>query len=315
MRTLGPNAKIPDNARGAAVALGNFDGVHLGHQAVIASARGIAQARGLALGAAAFEPHTRRYFQPDAPPFRLQTPRQRAFALGQCGVAEVFEIAFDAKLAQLSDAEFATGVLCDCLGIAHVSVGANFRFGRGRMGDVETLTRLGAGLGFTVEAVAPVQHEGRIVSSTDVRGAIEAGDVRQAELLLTRPWAVEGVVQRGFVRGRSFGFPTANLSLGDYVRPRLGIYAVCVDTGDGIMLPGVASVGLNPTVGALAEPVLEAHLLDFEGDLYGKTIEIEFAAFLRDEAKFDSHDLLKAQMRQDVVDARTALAKAADARA
>lgn len=309
MRTLGPNATIPDDARGAAIALGNFDGVHLGHQAVIASARETAAALGATLGAAVFEPHPRRFFQPEAAPFRLQSPRQRARALADAGVKEVFEIGFDIALAQSSDRDFAARVLNDCLGASHVSIGADFRFGRGRMGDAAKLTELGGELGFSVSVVDPVAERDAVVSSTAIRAAIAVGDLTQANALLTRPWAIEGEVRTGFARGREFGFPTANVRLGEYLRPRLGIYAVQVDVGDGVFLPGAASVGLNPTFGALPEPVLETHILDFSGDLYGKTIETHFIAFLRDEAKFDDTDALKAQMRQDVIDARTALAR------
>ena len=309
MRTLGPGASIPKDARGAAIALGNFDGVHLGHQAVIASACKAAEARGAPLAAAVFDPHPRRYFQPDAPPFRLQSQGQRARALAEHGVVEVFEIEFDKALATSSDRDFAHRVLKDCLGAAHVSVGENFRFGRGRMGDAETLARLGKEFDFTVESVPAVTDKGAPVSSTTIRNAIAAGEMKAAAHLLTRPWAVEGEVRRGFARGRDFGFPTANLSLADYARPRLGIYAVHVDLGDGHWMPGVASVGVNPTVGALPDPVLEVHLMDFSGDLYDQTIQVLMQAFLRDEAKFDGVETLKTQMRQDVIDARTALAK------
>lgn len=306
MSTLGPTSTIPEDARGAAIALGNFDGVHRGHQAVIASARGVAEERGAPLGVAIFEPHPRRFFQPDAPPFRLQSTAQRARALAELGIDEVFEIGFDEALARSTDREFAEQVIHGCIGAMHVSVGADFRFGRGRMGDVASLERLGEEFGFTVDAVAPIGGADK-VSSTGVRKAIANGDMALAADLLGRPWAIEGKVLRGFARGREFGFPTANLGLGDYVRPRLGVYAVRVDVGDGVLLPGVASVGVNPTVGALPEPVLEAHLLDFSGDLYGRTIEVELIAFLRDEAKFDDIEALKTQMKQDVVDARRAL--------
>lgn len=300
---------VPEDARGAAIALGNFDGVHRGHQAVIESARTIADERGIALGAAVFEPHPRRFFKPDTPPFRLQTNSQRARALGDCGVQEVFELGFDAAMAESSDRDFAERVLRDLLGAAHVSVGPDFRFGKGRAGDVASLTALGNELGFTVSAAAEVDDNGGRISSTAIREAIAVGDMAHAAALLTRPWAIEGLVQKGFQRGRDFGFPTANVTLGAYVRPRLGIYAARIDTGDGVLLPGVASVGVNPTVGALPEPVLEAHLFDFSGDLYGKTIEVELAAFLRDEAKFDDTNAMRRQMTQDVINARAALAK------
>jgi riboflavin kinase / FMN adenylyltransferase len=309
MEAIGPNATVPDDARGAAIALGNFDGVHLGHQAVIASARAVSDARGIALGAAVFEPHPRRFFKPDLAPFALQTAKQRARALAGVGVQEVFEIGFDAALAGSSDREFAERVLRDVLGAGHVSVGADFRFGKGRVGDVASLAALGAELGFTVDAVSAVKDGSEKISSSMIRDAIAAGAPDRAAAMLGRPWAIEGEVLRGFQRGAGFGFPTANLSLGDYVRPRLGVYAVRVDLGDGVLLPGVASVGVNPTVGALPAPVLEAHLFDFSGDLYGKTIEVELITFLRDEDKFADVNALKAQMRQDVIDARTALTR------
>lgn len=306
MPAVGPSSTIPEDARGAAIALGNFDGVHAGHQAVIASAREQAVARGVALGAAVFEPHPRRFFNPGAAPFRLQTPHQRARALNEQGVSEVFELGFDEATAKSSDREFAERVLRDLLGVSHVSVGADFEFGRGRCGDAASLTALGHDLGFSVAVVAPVGG-GNKISSSAIREAIAQGDMKAAAAALTRPWAIEGKVLHGFERGRTLGFPTANLSLKDYVRPRLGVYAVRVDLGDRVLLPGVASVGVNPTVGALTEPLLETHLLDFSGDLYGQSIEVELIAFLREEAKFDSLAALKRQMTQDVIDARRAL--------
>jgi riboflavin kinase/FMN adenylyltransferase len=307
MSSLGPTSTIPNDARGAAIALGNFDGVHVGHQAVIASAADAADDLGVALGVAVFEPHPRKFFKPDTAPFRLQSARQRARALADLGVEEVFEIGFDAALASSTDREFGERVLRDLLGVAHVSVGADFEFGKGRCGDVESLKRLGDELGFGVDAVAPVGGDDKI-SSTGIREAIARGDMAAASEMLTRPWAIEGEVLRGFQRGRTLGFPTANVALGEYVRPRLGVYAVRVDLGDGVLLPGAASVGVNPTLDApLPEPLLEAHLFDFSGDLYGKTIEVELVAFLRDEAKFESLGELKRQMTQDVIDARRAL--------
>ncbi|HJS79076.1 MAG TPA: riboflavin kinase, partial [Vitreimonas sp.] len=174
-----------------------------------------------------------------------------------------------------------------------------------------SLTKLGEEFGFSVEAVEPVREQAEKISSTSIREAIAAGAMEKAAAMLGRPWAVEGEVLRGFARGRDFGFPTANLALGDYVRPKLGVYAVRVDLGDGVLLPGAASAGVNPTVGALPEPVLETYLFDFSGDLYGKQIEVELIAFLRDEAKFADVEALKAQVKQDVIDARTALTRSA----
>lgn len=305
MQRHAPGELIDMNARGAAIALGNFDGVHLGHQAVIAAAGAFAETAGVALGAAVFEPHPRRVFQPQAEPFRLQTSRQRARALAALGVAHLYEIGFDRALSQLSDEEFARRVLAERLGVVHVSVGADFRFGRARMGDAESLKRLGAGFGFSVDTVALI-GEGARISSSAIREAIAAGAMDKAAALLGRPWAIEGVVQSGFGRGRGLGFATANVALGDYVQPRLGIYAVRVLI-DGRAHDGVASVGVNPTVGALPKPLLEAHIFDFDADLYGKTIEVELMAFFRAEAKFENAEILARQIAEDVAAAKALL--------
>lgn len=307
MRRHSPDSDIPGAARGASLALGNFDGVHRGHQAVVAAAREAARAKGVKLAAGVFAPHPRRFFQPDAPPFRLQSDTQRARALAGLGVEELFEIGFDASLSRLSDEDFARTVLHERLGVVHVAVGADFRFGRGRMGDAESLARLGRAFGFSVSAAAAVADaQGARVSSTAIRAAIAAGDMGKASALLTRPFAIEGAVQRGFGRGRDFGFATANLALGDYARPRLGIYAVRALV-HGSSFDGVASVGVNPTVGALPEPLLEAHLFGLDRDLYGAQIEVALIAFLRDEARFDDIEALKAQMARDAADAKAAL--------
>jgi len=305
MQRHAPGALINPSARGAAIALGNFDGVHLGHQAVIESARTASAKLDAPLGVAVFEPHPRRVFQPDAPPFRLQTNEQRARALAALGVEQLYHIGFDRALSQLSGEEFARSILAERLGVVHVSVGADFRFGRGRMGDVESLKGLGGALGFSVDAVTPV-GDGAKISSSAVREAIGAGAVDKASALLGRPWAIEGEVQRGFARGRGFGFATANLALGDYVQPRLGVYAVRVRI-DAMTYDGVASVGVNPTVGALPKPLLEAHIFDFDADLYGKTIEVELIAFLRDEAKFQNAEILARQIAEDAAAARALL--------
>jgi riboflavin kinase/FMN adenylyltransferase len=196
-------------------------------------------------------------------------------------------------------------VLVERLGVVHVSVGVDFRFGRGRMGDAESLKRLGAALGFRVDAVSPV-GDGAKISSSTIRDAVAAGAMDLAATLLGRPWAIEGTVQRGFQRGRGFGFATANIALAEYVQPRLGIYAVRVAI-DARLFDGVASVGVNPTVGALPAPLLEAHIFDFDADLYGKTIEVELIAFLRDEAKFETAEILARQIAEDAMAARALL--------
>lgn len=219
----------------------------------------------------------------------------------------MFEVRFDAALSQMGDAEFARKVLCERFGVRHVSVGADYRFGRGRMGDVARLAALGHEFGFSVSAVASVQGDNGRFSSSAVREAIAIGAMDKATAILSRPWAIEGVVQRGFQRGRGFGFATANVPLGEYARPRLGIYAARVNI-DGASLPGVASIGVNPTVGALPEPLLEAHVFDFDTELYSKTIEVEMIAFLRDEAHFADVEALKIQMADDAARARAILA-------
>ena len=308
MTLFPPEAPVPSDARGASIALGNFDGVHRGHRAVLDFARSAAQARGLALGAAVFEPHPRRFFHPDAPPFRLQSRAQRARALGEAGAVHVYEIGFDEALSQLSDAAFAEQVLVRRLGAAHVSVGAHFRFGRGRMGDVASLKALGAKHGFEVAALPELTDPAGVkISSTAIRAVVAQGEIEVATHMLGRAWAVEGVVERGFQRGRGLGFATANVRLGDYQRPKLGVYAIRAHLGDGNWRPGVASIGVNPTFTDVPEPLLEAHLFDFDADLYGRMIEVQLIACLRAEAKFDTTEALAAQIAADAAQARAIL--------
>jgi riboflavin kinase / FMN adenylyltransferase len=305
MRRFEPGEPIPNGAKGASIALGNFDGVHLGHRAVINAARQAAETNGWALGAAVFDPHPRRVLQPDAPPFQLQTPDQRARALKALGVQLQYVIGFDLALSQLSDRTFVAQVLVERIGAKHISVGADFRFGQGRTGDVETLAKLGEEFGFAVTSVSPV-GDGVKYSSSAIRAAIACGDLGKASVQLGRPWAIAGTVQQGFQRGREFGFRTANLGLGAYVRPRLGVYAVQVRVGEALF-QGVASVGVNPTVGTLPEPVLEAHIFDFDADIYGQFIEIEMIAFLREEARFETAEALVRQIAEDAAAARDLL--------
>lgn len=290
-------------ARGASVALGAMDGVHRGHQAVLAEAR----RHRLPLGAAVFEPHPRRHFHPDAPPFRLQTADQRARTLRQLGVDIVYEIPFDAALAELSDEAFARHILAEQIGAKHVTVGHDFRYGKNRTGDAAALARQGQALGFAVSVVPPVTAAGQRISSTAIRAALADGLPDEAAQLLSRPFAIEGEVIHGAQRGRTIGFPTANIALGDYLRPKFGVYAVRarIDAAD---VPGVANIGVKPTVGGASAPLLEAHLFDYAGDLYGKTIEVALIAFLRPERKFESFEALKAQIEKDAADARAALA-------
>ncbi len=308
MTHFSADAEIPAHARGAALAFGKFDGVHVGHQALLKAVSAVAQARGVATGAAVLEPHPRRVFEPDARPFLLQNSRQRARALAATGAGAVFDIHFDRDVSTWSDWEFCERVFAQRLGASHVGVGAGFRFGAGRKGDAASLKAAGEKLGFTAEAIAEVDAGGgEKVSSTAIREAIARGDMSDATRMLGRPWAIEGEVKRGFARGRGLGFATANVPLGDYQRPKLGVYAVRADLGDGVWRAGVASVGVNPTFGALSEPLLEAHLFDFDADLYGRTIEVQLVAHLRDEATFESAEAMTRQIEADAAQARALL--------
>ena len=300
------DAPLSDDLRGSSLALGNFDGVHKGHQAVIAAAR----AHGGLLAAAVFEPHPREVFQPNGPPFRLQSSGQRACALAGEGVRALVEIGFDRALAGLSPEAFCDRVLCARIAPRAVVVGFDFRFGKDRAGDVRFLAEHGARSGYevvVVDAVDDAAHPGAKVSSTAIREALAVGDVDEAAALLGRPWAIEGVVATGFQRGRTINVPTANIALGAYVRPRFGVYAARVEIGDGVARPAIANIGVKPTVSGDPTPLVEAHLFDFSGDLYGRKIEVALAAFLRDERKFPDFQALTAQIGEDLATARRQL--------
>jgi riboflavin kinase / FMN adenylyltransferase len=298
---------IPDHLRGSIVALGNFDGFHLGHQAVVGRAiqRGFHERRPVIV--ATFDPHPVRFFKPDVPPFRLTTLDQRERLFGQAGADAMLVFEFDAALASMDAAQFVAEVLGQRIGAAGVVTGDDFTFGKGRSGDVALLRELGAAQGINAEAVAQVVVDGDRVSSGRIREALVAGDIGEATHLLSRDYAIEGVVQRGDARGRALGFPTANLALGDYQRPRYGVYAVRVTLDDGSEHPGVASLGVRPTFDPPRE-LLEAYLFDFDSELYGRKIEVALHAFLRDERKFDSSEALIEQMRKDEAGARAMLA-------
>jgi riboflavin kinase/FMN adenylyltransferase len=299
---------LPDGLKGAAVAIGAFDGVHRGHQAVIATAREAARALGAPLGVVSFAPHPRRWFQPDAAPFRLMTPAQMARAMVPLGVDRLYLLPFDAGMAAMSDQTFADEVLAGGLGIRHAAVGFDFTYGKGRTGSPESLRRHGQGLGFTVSVADRVDDpDGLKLSSSAVREAVRAGDMARAAAILGRPFAIEGEVVHGDKRGRTIGVPTANVRLGDYMRPAFGIYATRTRLPDGRVIDGVSSLGLRPMF-ALDEPLLEVWLFDFDEDLYGQTVETGLVAFLRGEASFDSLDALKVQIDADAAAARAALA-------
>lgn len=306
MTRLDGAAAVPAQLRGAIVALGNFDGFHRGHQAVVGAAVARARAQGRPAIVATFDPHPMRHFHPATPPFRLTTLDQRQRLFERAGAEAMLVFGFDAALAALSARDFAADRLVGMAGVAGVVTGADFTFGKGRSGDVTVLAALGDELGFAVDTVAPIDDGHAVVSSSRIRDALKVGRTREATALLTRPFAIEGVVERGAQLGRQLGYPTANLSLGNYLRPRYGIYAVRGRLPDGRVLDGVANLGVRPSIEPPVE-LLEPYFFDFSGDLYGQTIEVELIEFLRDEAKFDSLDALKVQIGADCDAARAAL--------
>jgi riboflavin kinase/FMN adenylyltransferase len=291
--------------RGASVALGNFDGVHRGHRLVIAEAAKAARALKAPLGVIRFTPHPASLLRPDDEPYLLMTPAQQARALEALGVEVLYDLPFD-QISPLSEEEFARDVLRDGLGARHVAAGFDIRFGHGRSGDSESLKRLGDQYGFSVSIAPRVDEDGVKVSSSAARGAVRAGEVEKAAHILGRPFAIEGVVVEGQHLGRKLGYPTANVFLGDYVRPRLGSYATRTRLADGRIVPGVANVGQNPTTGVV-DARLEVWLFDFDEDLYGQTIETELVAFIRPEARFESLDELIRVIGEDAAKAKAIL--------
>ncbi|RZJ86155.1 MAG: bifunctional riboflavin kinase/FAD synthetase [Brevundimonas sp.] len=293
--------------KGAAVAVGAFDGVHRGHQAVIAEARAAAERSGSPLGVVSFDPHPRRFFQKEVAPFRLMTADQMAEALSELGVDRLYLLPFDAEMAAMTDAEFARRVLAEGLGVRNAAVGFDFTFGKGRTGSPQALAGYGADLGFTVSTCERRDDpDGLKLSSSAVREALKAGDMGRAAAILGRPFAIEGVIEHGDKRGRTIGVPTANVPLGDYMRPAFGVYAVRARLQDGRQFDGVASLGVRPMFPT--EPKLEVWLFDFDGDLYGQTIDTQLIAWLRGEEVFNSLDALKAQIDRDAAEARRILA-------
>jgi len=311
---------LPASQRGAAAALGAFDGVHRGHQAVIASARAAADRLSAPLAVVSFDPHPRRWFQPDAAPFRLMTAGQMARALEPLGVDRLYLLPFDAGMAAMTDEAFAVDVLAgrpqaaqgavghkNGLGLTHASVGFDFTYGKGRTGSPEALARIGRQLGFSVSVTERVDDKGGLkLSSSAVREALNAGDMARAAAILSRPFAIEGEVVHGDKRGRTIGVPTANVRLGDYMRPAYGVYATRTRLPDGRVIDGVANLGVRPMF-EIAEPLLEVWLFDFAEDLYGQTIETELVALLRGEMNFDGLDALKVQIDADAAAARAIL--------
>lgn len=289
-----------------ALALGNFDGVHQGHRAVLSAALAAADRLDVASAVAVFAPHPRRYFNPDLPPFRLMGGEQQADVLRTLGFDRLHILPFDKRMASMMPREFAETVLMGWSNVRHVCVGADFEFGKGRSGDVPILTGIGEQMGFGVTG-ADLQAAGDTkISSSGIRQHLADGELADANRLLGDRWRIRGVVEVGDQRGRTIGFPTANISLGDYTRPKFGVYAVRIFLKDSIY-DGVANVGRRPTVGGETER-LEVHLFEFAGDIYGEALEIEFHTFLRPEQKFDGLEALKAQIAKDAQSAKDVLA-------
>ena len=306
MIRLDGHARIPDPLRGGVIALGNFDGFHAGHQAVVGRAVRHAQDEGRPAIVATFDPHPVRFFKPDVPPFRLTTLDQRQELFAAAGADAMLVLPFDAALAATTAEDFITGLLLDRYGAAGVVTGADFVFGKGRGGDVVTLADHARRRGFFTEMVAPVEDDA-VISSSRIREALQTGDCATAARLLTRPFTVRGRVEHGDKNGRLLGFPTANLDMGNYLRPKYGIYAVTGKLPDGRILKGAANLGIRPSFVPPKE-LLEPHFFDFAGDLYGQEIDVAFHAFIRPEAKYDSMDALMAQIARDCDAAKALLA-------
>jgi riboflavin kinase/FMN adenylyltransferase len=297
------------DAKGAVVALGNFDGVHLGHRALLLEAKRIAAELDRPFAALVFEPYPREFFRPKDEPFRLTPFRAKARLLSELGVDLLIVLSFDAEMASMSAQDFVLDLLVKGLGVAHVVIGKDFRFGKGRAGDAAVLGYIGEMEGFGTTVFSPVIADGEVkISSTDIRNALKQGRPDEAARLLGHWWRVEGHVAPGEKRGRLLGYPTANLKLEHTLQPAFGIYAVRAHVPDGRVFDGAASFGIRPTF-ALASPLLEVHLFGFSGDLYGALISVELIAYLRPEKQFDSIDALKAQIAADCDEAKRILAR------
>ena len=308
MRIIRDYQFVEAQDRGASAAIGNFDGVHLGHQSVIEMARQAAPQA--PLGIITFEPHPREYFAPDSPPFRLMRRGARAHRLEKLGVEKLYELNFNASLAGLTPEEFARNVLAEGLGVAHVVVGADFCFGKGRLGTAGDLVRFGQEMGFGVTVAPLLEQSENTVSSTAIRTALSEGRPREAAAMLGHWHRIEGAVIGGEQRGRELGFPTANMSIEGLHPPAYGVYAVLVDVLDGPhkgSYHGAASLGVRPMFGGEVANI-ETYIFDFSGDLYGATLSVGLVEYLRPEMHFESLDALIAQMDGDCARTRDILA-------
>ena len=281
------------------VTIGSFDGVHLGHQAILNQVKAVAAELGLPSVVMTFEPQPQEFFSGERAPARLMRLREKVEALFEFGVDQVLCLQFNRELRNLTAAEFVRSVLVDGLGTRHLIVGDDFRFGCDRSGDFKMLSEMGETYDFAVQDTETLEVDGQRVSSTLVRQILEQGNFERASQLLGKPFTITGRVVYGQQLGRELGFPTANVQLNRYSAPLSGVYAVLVNI-DGAVHQGAANVGLRPTVGDLLKTILEVHLLDFEADLYGRRIEVEFVTKIRDEEKFTSLDKLIESIQRDV---------------
>jgi riboflavin kinase/FMN adenylyltransferase len=304
---------LPAAARGGAVALGNFDGVHLGHAHVLRTAHAARPDAPRAV--LTFEPHPRELFRPDDPPFRLTLPAERAAALAALGVDLLYELPFDTAFSEINAERFVTEVLHRGIGARHLVCGPDFAFGHRRGGSVAFLAARAEALGIGLTIATPFGDAAGPISSSRIRRALQDGYPEQATALLGRPWAIVGTVAHGDARGRTIGFPTANIPLGRHLEPARGVYAVTVRLPDGAIVPGVANIGRRPTVSAGTESRLEVHLFDFAGDLYDSSLTVALHAFLRGERRFSGLDALRAQIAEDAAAARRLLDRARPASA
>ncbi len=307
MRWLDHRDPVPEALRGAVIALGNFDGFHRGHQAVAGEAIAWAHAEGRPSIIATFDPHPVSFFKPDLAPFKLTTLEQRQELYLAAGATAMLVFHFDAALAGTSAEDFIEAILIERFGAHGVVTGGDFTFGKGAKGNVDLLRTLGGELGLQSRVVEAVEAGGEVVSSSRIRQALRDGDPQEAARLLTRPFAIRGIVEHGDKRGRTIGYPTANLGVENYLRPKYGIYAVTgriLATGE--VLQGAANIGIRPQFEPPKE-LLEPFFFDFSGDLYGQEIEIAFHHYLRGEAKFDGLEALIEQMDRDCAEARRLL--------
>ena len=303
---------VPPDIRGSVVAWGNFDGFHKGHQAVFRQTAAIADAQNAPLTALTTEPHPREFFAPEAPSFRLMSLRNKAHVLETFGVDALFVLNFDEALSSMSADAFVEELLVGRLGVRHIVTGYDQRFGKDRAGDTDLLVRMCSQLGFGVTAIEPVAHDGKAYSSTQVRACLREGRPEEAAELMGHWWRIEGRVEQGDQRGRTIGFPTANVAWGNYLEPCLGVYAMRAHVEDGPhtgTYDAVANLGMRPTFNKTAL-CFEVHLLDFQGDLYGSHMSVDFVSFIRPEQKFDGLDALKAQIAADSDEARKRLGQA-----